>query len=439
MSVIYDNELQLSGIKITSKQEGINKKTGKEYLQYEIEMLLEPEQCPDCGSRQISKFGNFTRNLKDAPIFEKHVLLRVNMHRYRCTKCGRTFMEPLSFAGDRDKITYRLREQVQKNCLTRSITDLAKHYNLSVASISRIMEDWIRQKEATWKQRTPKVLGLADFKMGKTNMVLCVDMLKNGVVDMIEYTDSHDLAAKLQTAFDMRVIESVSINFVRRHADAVSEASVERINTAIDRYFVLERLNSAMRADLAGRAASLINLAIKSPGNIAGIEEDELRKKAKSDKALKDIVWVKNQIYAMYDCCSKDEAEAIFDGITSKTLKNYENLQKFFMLIRNYYDEVFAYFGTQKPFPKTITNYTNYIRSALRVSNNFSFRSLRARVLFAVKPIEDDQEVQTVVSMPAHRSAKTLFTIVPEGYQIITERASGYYVSLDDLLAQFDN
>lgn len=431
--MIYSNELQLSDIQVLGKQET------DDHIDYDIKVLVEPKECPACSSKQISKFGTFARNLKDAPIFGKHVSLRVNMHRYRCTKCGRTFMEPLSFAGDRDKITYRLREQVQKNCLKRSITDLAEHYNLSVASISRMTEDWIKQKETGWKPITPEVLGLADFKMGKTNMVLCVDMLHNGIVELIEYTDSHDLAAKLQTTFDMSVVENVSINFVRRHADAVSEASVERINTAIDRHFVLERLNAAMRADLAGRAASLINLAIKSPGNIAGTEAEVLREKAEADKALKDIVWVKDQIYAMYDCCSKNEAEGIFDGITSKTMKSYENLQKFFALIRNYYDEVFAYFGTQKPFPKTITNYNNYIRRVLQTSNNFSFRSLRARVLFAVKRKSGDRDAHKEIPVPAQRSGKTLFVAAPAGYQIVTERITGYYVSLDDLLAQFDD
>ena len=57
MSVIYDNELQLPGIEIISKSEedGV--------VDYDIGILTAPEKCPDCGSKQLSKFGKFTRTL----------------------------------------------------------------------------------------------------------------------------------------------------------------------------------------------------------------------------------------------------------------------------------------------------------------------------------------------------------------------------------------
>jgi len=121
-----------------------------DYLEDELDMeiFVEPTivpskiECPHCGSSLTHGNGSEERFFRDLNIYEKRVGIEVQSHRYRCKDCGKTFTLQYDCIGPKQKMTYRLRETVQKKALHRTFTSVAEEYGLAAKSVENAFGEY---------------------------------------------------------------------------------------------------------------------------------------------------------------------------------------------------------------------------------------------------------------------------------------------------------
>ena len=105
-----------------------------------IETVPKVHSCPSCGkqTKQIHDYRKQT--IKDLPFQLKNCYLILNKRRYRCT-CGKRFFESYHFLAKYQQRTTRLTKLIAKELGNiTSIKAVAQRTNVSVSTVSRILD-----------------------------------------------------------------------------------------------------------------------------------------------------------------------------------------------------------------------------------------------------------------------------------------------------------
>ena len=159
-----------------------------------VEIFLEtkPKEqvCPYCKqtTRRIHDYR--MQVIKDLPFQMKHGYLVLRKRRYVCS-CGKRFFENYSFLPRyfhrTSRLTYAIANALRS---TESIFDISKRYNVSTATVSRILDTI-----SFSKPQLPRVLSIDEFKgnaeTGKYQCIL-VDPIKREILDILpDRSQSH--------------------------------------------------------------------------------------------------------------------------------------------------------------------------------------------------------------------------------------------------------
>lgn len=147
--------------------------------------------CPHCGSK-VHVYDNSTLHLKDMPLKAgTRSILRVFLHRYRCTSCKATFSEDIPFKHTGSRVTERLSDFI-KSFLRHhmSIKDIAAITGVHWGTISRIHTQYMEEKleeratELANDSYRPRYLAVDEFAIhkGHTYATCVMDLEKGDVI-----------------------------------------------------------------------------------------------------------------------------------------------------------------------------------------------------------------------------------------------------------------
>ncbi|MET9887389.1 ISL3 family transposase [Streptomyces sp. NPDC006430] len=159
--------------------------------------------CPDCGSFSVRVHDRYQRRLKDLPIAEQGIVIRLTVRRFICgsADCPRqTFAELFSrLAAPYARFTTRLNhalEQVGLALAGRAGARLAAQLGFSAGRMTLL-----RRVMALPDPRcaTPRVLGVDDFaiRRGQTYSTVLTSLEDDRVVDVLPTRETGPLAAWL--------------------------------------------------------------------------------------------------------------------------------------------------------------------------------------------------------------------------------------------------
>ena len=107
------------------------------FRETETELMLEVEAwtasaiCPRCGHLSSNLHQNHGYWVKDLPISNRQVLLKVNRRQFKCKLCNKPFSEQLDFVDKKRKYTNRLATEVVKLLRHSDVHNVAQHHDLS--------------------------------------------------------------------------------------------------------------------------------------------------------------------------------------------------------------------------------------------------------------------------------------------------------------------
>lgn len=100
-------------------------------LMLEVEAWTDKATCPHCNCLSSNLHQNHGYWVRDLPISNRQVRLKVNRRQFKCKTCKKPFSEDLDFVGRRCKYTNRLALEIVKQVRNRSVHSVAQNNELT--------------------------------------------------------------------------------------------------------------------------------------------------------------------------------------------------------------------------------------------------------------------------------------------------------------------
>ena len=75
--------------------------------------------CPRCGKISHRLHQNKSHLVRDLPMGDREVILKVNRRRFKCEKCQKPFSETLDFVANKKSFTYRYAQALTEQVIHR--------------------------------------------------------------------------------------------------------------------------------------------------------------------------------------------------------------------------------------------------------------------------------------------------------------------------------
>jgi transposase len=87
--------------------------------------------CPVCSQSSHHLHQNYRVLVRDLPIGNKEVMLRVNRRRFKCKNCRKPFNESLAFLEKKKNFTNRYAQSIAEQVVQSDINNVAKNNKLT--------------------------------------------------------------------------------------------------------------------------------------------------------------------------------------------------------------------------------------------------------------------------------------------------------------------
>lgn len=337
--------------------------TGDEIV-IEIQNQSKVGQCPRCGKTTNKTHQNHWYMVRDIPMSDYQVILKVNRRQLKCRECQKVFSERLSFVKTRRTYTKRLALKVIKEVLETNVESAARRNRMTTSEIETILKE-LEEDLLKEKPRQIKKLGIDEItqlKGGKSYAAVLVDLETRRPIALLEKRNKAVIAEYLSTLGSevLNQIEEVSIDLWMPYKSLIQEM-MPYAQVVADRFHVMKQINQELdaRRKQEKRAAEKIKNRQERAERLAGLTHSKYpllktkqnlneEEKAKID-SLQRIAPHLGEMYR-----SKEAIRDIFENqITSdealdKFLEWTQTAYKFFpkscRTISKWIDEILAYF-----------------------------------------------------------------------------------------------
>ena len=275
--VIPTPELNLPDITATKC---IRPKDGSPYLIF----YCEPNEkyargCPGCGSIDYVKNGttNQPRVIHDINIGINRVDLILKVPKYRCKDCNAIFTHLFDSVPEGRAFTYRLYEQIRRDCFIHPFASVAAENGYSPASIRNIFDEYAAELEA---QRevivAPEVLCIDEKHIVQKMRGIFVDCKTGRLLEMTESNSRTSIMATIEAMknYDTN-IRILTMDMANGYRSCIQEC-LPNTKIIVDKFHLYQDLNRKV-----GQTKKLIMAHVKKQ---IETETDE-RKKAEKEAA----------------------------------------------------------------------------------------------------------------------------------------------------------
>src|ERR687885_220551 len=101
--------------------------------------------CPVCSQSSHHLHQNYRYLVRDLPIGNREVMLRVNRRRFKCKNCRKPFNESLAFLEKKKKFTKRYAQSIAEQVIPSDINNVAKNNKLTEEEVWSMVKNVANQ------------------------------------------------------------------------------------------------------------------------------------------------------------------------------------------------------------------------------------------------------------------------------------------------------
>jgi len=387
MKRVLTQLLNLPGVTVESSiQEGL-------VLILSVSKKEKSAVCPHCGTKSRHLHQNQSHLVKDLPMGDKEVILNLNRRRFKCKKCRKTFSEQLDFVGTKKSFTHRYAENIVKQVISSSVSNVAENNGLSDEEVNSMIED-VAQKLLPIDLSNLRRLGIDEISLVKGQgkfIVVLVDIDTGKLIGLVKERKQVVIENFLKTWGEevLEKIEEVSMDMTGNYKSLVDKVCSKAVVT-VDRFHVTKVIHQELNQARVDEKKTALELNVESrekvfdslKGNKFTLlkAEDKLtdKQKNKLDKIreasplLRIMHSLKEEFHDIFDN-SEDLGEGI-SGLLDWLEKAEPYYQKSVKTIKRWFGEIIGYFER-----KTTNGVVEGINNKLKLikRSGFGFRNFR--------------------------------------------------------------
>ena len=184
----------------------ISMRTHKNGYLWDVAKIHSGSPCLRCGSINTVKSGRCTTTVRDQPMREQTVWLKIHKHRIYCKDCKKVFVEPVEGIWPRRKTTQRFRRFIGQSCgRMNDMATVSRFYRIShgFAYKAYYEQTEIKLREYKSAQKWPEVIGIDEHffrreKKFSEFVTMITDLKKRRVFDLVHGKDHQSLEDQLK-------------------------------------------------------------------------------------------------------------------------------------------------------------------------------------------------------------------------------------------------
>jgi transposase len=186
--------------------------------------------CSNCGHLSNKLHQNHWLTVRDLPLGENPVYLKINRRQFKCLNCDRKFSEEFRFVKKRSSFTNRVKQKIVEEILSSDIKNVAKRNGLSEQEIETILKE-IGADLTKKKPENLKRLGIDEIALVKGQ--------KNykHVILAFQYLTLHSRFGRTVKSNNASSNDSVRSSSIVSGASMVRICTRDRISRSILPYF----------------------------------------------------------------------------------------------------------------------------------------------------------------------------------------------------------
>jgi hypothetical protein len=214
-----------------------------------LENIEKEAACIHCGAKTSKLHQNNQLTIRDLPLGEQAVYLKINRRQMTCQKCGKKFTEELSYVEKKRTYTLRFRKKIVEEVLVSDIKNVAQRNGVSEQEIETMLKD-LGKEILNEKPKNLKRLGIDEIALVKGQKNYCavlVDLDKRIIVGLLEDRTELAITEYLESWGEevLAQIQEVSIDLWKPYVN-VANKLMPQAEVVADRFHVMKQVNDEL-------------------------------------------------------------------------------------------------------------------------------------------------------------------------------------------------
>jgi transposase len=354
------------------------------------------EVCYRCAQKSSSIYDHRTVLIRDQPIREVQVTLRLRKRRYYCHTCRKPFTEYVPGIWPKRRTTQRLRESVREACNKfSSMSEVRRTFKLSSSFVYKVYYEQLELQNRQMTKEYPKEMGIDEHFVRRQFgvpqfMTVMTDLRKRSVRECVPGKSKGLLLERTKHMEGRHKVEWVALDM----SDVYRGFCLENFPNAklvADKFHVLRIFSGILnrhRIDSTGdkRKNPVRKLLLRNRGNLRYYEKTALDLWLKDHPKIKEAYEWKEHFHRFYKIKGYDRACSRFEKLMiAMKFSQIPEIKRFQRTCERWRDEILNYF--LNPITNAVTEGYNRIASLVknrafgyRNVNNYRLRFLNACV-----------------------------------------------------------
>ena len=352
------------------------------------------EICPKCRTPASVHCGKVSVTVREAPIREKPLWLKIEKHKYYCKTCRKPFTENVECVWPKRRTTHHFRKAVAGDCENYTNLSLVrKHHYCSSGFIYKVHYDLLKTKYSTRKNLSwPTVLGIDEHffsrRKGFTEFttVFC-DLKKRRLFEMCLGKDKKSIIEQMNHIAGRENVKVVVIDMSNSYRSLIKEFFPNAIIIA-DKFHMLRLMTPALlktRKQIHGHRQDLQRrrLLLKNREDLDYFVRSDVDSYLKKHPELDELYRIKERLREIYRCRGFKKAKINLERLINQmTLSSLEPVQRLRNTLIKWKTEVLNYFenkwtngfteatnGSAKALQRRARGYKNFVNYRLKTLN----------------------------------------------------------------------
>lgn len=301
----------------------LSSESTSEGLRVSVEVLGERTECPYCQGREIGKWSKRSMVCLDLPFKGQPAAFHVEIKRYRCKRCERSFSQSLPEISETRAMTQRLLLWIGQEGQVRTFISIAEDIGADEKTVRNAFGDFVKMLEEAVHIKTPTHMAILEITALHKPRVAVLNVQARTLVELLAKPNKITLHGYLGGLQDARDVRFASVGLSATVHEAASH-NLPQALVFIDKPHVMALAASGLLLARDGLRAKVSKaILLKAHSALSPAEAGKLAEAFASCPVLGEVYRVKEALQAVYSEALAPELarariEALLSGLSSE-------------------------------------------------------------------------------------------------------------------------